>query len=301
MAKLVTAQPKFKMLVANIAGSGDPSRNSNPQTIARQGFVVQSFPEVARGAAPSKAASPQSPGLTTYRGRLTGSPAATGATITVSNSDFTAAASLTLGENTLISGQDYTASGAVQATASLTVNVSPSTATITIGGQTLVNAAGARTPGANNYNGTLGTPALIAADIIAAINDGGNGFTAKATAATGGGAVVNLTAVPVGALGNAVTLTTSNGNVSVSGATFTGGINATSSAATALAAAINALPDFTASAIGAVVTVVGPFGPNGNNLPFSAVYSGAVQNFTLSPTTGFLTPGAPTIGAPEIL
>lgn len=109
---------------------------------------------------------------------------------------------------------------ALQATATATVTAFPSTATLTIGGQTLTPAGGARTPGANNYDNTLGTVALIRADIVAAINDPANDFTAIATASSGAGGLLNLTAVPSGPLGLAVTLVSSTGTITVSGATF---------------------------------------------------------------------------------
>jgi hypothetical protein len=112
----------------------------------------------------------------------------------------------------------------VQATAQATVVANPSTATLTIGGVALTDAGGPRLSGANNYNGTLGSPALIAADIVAAINDGANGFTAIATAVDGGGGVINLTAVPIGAAGNTITLATSDVlDITVSGALFANG------------------------------------------------------------------------------
>lgn len=71
--------------------------------------------------------------------------------------------------------------------------------------------------------------------------------------------------------------------------------------ATALAAAIDGLPGFAASALLSVVTVTGPAGSNGNAVLFEAAYTGTVQNFTLSPTTGHLSGGEPTIGPPTIL
>jgi hypothetical protein len=110
-----------------------------------------------------------------------------------------------------------------QATATATVAATPSTATLTIGGQALTPAAGPRTPGANDYNRTLGTVALIRADIVAAINDPLNGFAAIATASDGTGGVLNLTAMPLGSLGNAVTLVSSDGSLIAGGPTFTGG------------------------------------------------------------------------------
>jgi hypothetical protein len=305
MARLITAQPKFKLLVANIENAGDPSRGYNPVKV-RTGFEKQLLPEVPRVGARTRSPDHSTPGVHTYQGLLDYTvpltPVTCTGTVEVVDNDFSAAATLYLGPYILVSNEDFTpASGAIQATGTLTVNVTPSTSTITIGGQALTPAAGARTPGANDYDATLGTAALIATEIAAAINDALNGFVAIVTATNLVPGQVELTAVPVGALGNAVTLTSSTGDVTVSGATLTGGVDADAGTATALAAVIDALPEFTASAVGAVITITGPFGPNGNELLFEAIYAGVVANYTLTPTEGFLTAGEPFIGPPTIL
>lgn len=305
MARLITAQPKFKILVANIEGAGDPSRGINPVKV-RTGFEKQNFPEIARGDTAGRVQDPSTPGIGTHQGLLDYTvppvPVGVSGTLTVADGDFTSAASLYIGEYILVSNEDYTAGVATQATGTLTVVATPSVADLTIGAGILTATAGARTPGSDDYDGTLGTPALIAADIIAAINDPANGFGAIATAASGGGAVVVLTAVPVGAAGNALALaTTDAGDVTVSGATFTGGVDAPATTATNIAAAISALPDFSALAVADAVTITGPFGPNGNDIQFAAIYTGTVQNFTLSPNDGFFAGGEPTIGPPTIL
>lgn len=77
-----------------------------------------------------------------------------------------------------------------------------------------------------------------------------------------------------------------------------GGVNAT---ATALAVAIDGLPGFSAAAVAATVTVTGPAGSNGNAVLFEAVATGAVENFTLVPTTGRLAGGEPTFGPPLLI
>ncbi len=88
--------------------------------------------------------------------------------------------------------------------------------------------------------------------------------------------------------------------VLVSGEAFTVAGTAADSA-TALAAAIDMLPGFSAAAVGALITITGPSGPNGNAVLFDAVYAGAVQNYTLAPTSGHLTGGEPSIGPPVIV
>lgn len=77
-----------------------------------------------------------------------------------------------------------------------------------------------------------------------------------------------------------------------------GGVNAT---ATALAAAIDGINGYAAAAVGPVVTVTAPPGPNGNNVFADAEYTGTVQNYTLSPSTWYMSGGEPYIGPPGIL
>lgn len=69
--------------------------------------------------------------------------------------------------------------------------------------------------------------------------------------------------------------------------------------ATNIAGAINALPEFSAAAVGAVVTVTGIAGPTGNKVAFYA--GGATpQNFTLDPDNRSFAGAEPYIGSPEI-
>jgi len=104
---------------------------------------------------------------------------------------------------------------AVQATATLTINVAALAPgdIITIGGTPLTaNAGVARTPGSDDFDPTTpGSAIALAAEIVSAINDGANSFTALATATDNLDGSFTLTAVPVGVLGNAVTLTTTLG------------------------------------------------------------------------------------------
>ncbi|NBQ99350.1 MAG: hypothetical protein EBT79_02245 [Actinobacteria bacterium] len=77
-----------------------------------------------------------------------------------------------------------------------------------------------------------------------------------------------------------------------------GGVNAT---ATAIAAAIDGINGYAASAVGPVVTVTVPPGPNGDNTFADAEYVGTVRNYTLAPNTWYLSGGQPYIGPPDIL
>jgi hypothetical protein len=65
--------------------------------------------------------------------------------------------------------------------------------------------------------------------------------------------------------------------------------------ATAIAAAINALPWFSASAVGAIVTVT--YHGNPSDLVRFEVLQGAVPGFsTISPAGGWMTTGEPDVG-----
>lgn len=77
-----------------------------------------------------------------------------------------------------------------------------------------------------------------------------------------------------------------------------GGVNAT---ATNIAAAIDGVGGYEAVAVGAVVTVTAPAGPNGDNVFADAEYTGTVRNFTLVPSTWYMTGGEPYVGPPVIL
>jgi len=115
------------------------------------------------------------------------------------------------------------------------------TATITIGGVALTAVAGARTPGSDDFDQSSGIPATIAASIAAAINDAGNSFATIATATSLDG-VVTLEAVPVGTLGNAVTLASNSAvTMAVSGATLEGGSNESALSVSQITADVTAI------------------------------------------------------------
>jgi hypothetical protein len=80
--------------------------------------------------------------------------------------------------------------------------------TLTINGVTLTAVAGARTSGANDFNGSLGTASAIAAEIVAALNDGANSFSTFITPTVAvGSAELNLCPVVSGASITAVSST----------------------------------------------------------------------------------------------
>ena len=110
-------------------------------------------------------------------------------------------------------------------TVTITSSPIPAGETITIDSVTLTSVAGARTPGNDDFDGSLGTAALIAADIMAAINDGSlSGFgVAEATLS---GSVVTVEALVGGAAGNDIVLATSTPIVVLSGTTLEDGADA---------------------------------------------------------------------------
>lgn len=71
--------------------------------------------------------------------------------------------------------------------------------------------------------------------------------------------------------------------------------------ATNMALAIDNLPEFSAIAVGPVVTISGPDGLAGTEIRLEALFEGTKTNFTLNPTTGSMIPGTPRIGTPAVL
>lgn len=121
MARLLTAQPTFTTLVANIEGAGDPSKGRNPVKV-RTGFTSQHICEVPRGSvAPERVPDPRTPGLHTHEGLLTwttpGVPVGATGSILVADNTFTSAAVLYLGDFTVTSGVDFTVGGSTALTA----------------------------------------------------------------------------------------------------------------------------------------------------------------------------------------
>jgi hypothetical protein len=290
MGKVVGGQAPFKILVANLAGGSDPSRGAafNPVK-TRVAFTMQHFVEVGvRGGQTTFPTSPSTPGLATRVGYATytvaNTPVRGSGTITVASNTFLGPTTVTVGEYTFLSGSDFSVSGAaVKATASATVLATPCTSTLTVGGVALTPAGGARTPGNNDYDNTLGTVNAIMLDLVAALNDPANAFAATITATAGVGGAFTLEADTAGYAGNAITLASSvPADLSVSGATFSGGLDTTGVTAISLAAAIDTTPEYSATATGDVVTVEGLTGPLGNEVAF---YAGGASpnNFTFSP------------------
>jgi len=233
---------------------------------------------------------------------LTDAPSASGGTITIDDANFVL--------------QD------VLATAVITlIGVPTAGDTITINGNPLTAVAGARTPGSDDFSVSSGTLAGVVADIVAAINDGANSFSGDVTA-TDESPSVCLVAVATGTAGNVSLATDNPTDIALSGDSLLGGVSqgkttirlgdftlvvglqwettlgdATASA-TALAAAIDNLPGFSASSVGADVTIVGPAGPG--EVLFEADQGGTVTHFTLSPDGGSLAVGGPSVGPPAI-
>ena len=97
---------------------------------------------------------------------------------------------------------------------------------ITIRGDALTAIAGARTSGSNDFDGSLGTVDLVAAEINAAINDAANAFSVSvdATVITD---TITLEAVAAGVWGDGITLSSSSGVFfTLSGISLSGGQDA---------------------------------------------------------------------------
>lgn len=85
----------------------------------------------------------------------------------------------------------------------------------------------------------------------------------------------------------------------ISGEDFTVDPASVNNTATNLAAAIDQLPEYEASSVGAVVTIIGPEGPQGDEILFVA--SGvSAGNLSLDPATGSLGGAGPVIGPPTL-
>lgn len=234
---------------------------------------------------------------------LTGTPSASSGTITIVDASFPV--------------EEIAATGYFVINAPVTTGT-----TITINGNVLIGIAAPRVSGANNFNVT-GSSEAVAADIVAAINDGANAFSGDVVATVSGDKVC-LTAVTGGVDGNAVTLATNApdevllASDTLFGGRQTGGaseihlgpytlstgenwavtVGDATASATSLADAINNLPGYSASSLANVITVEGP--PNGD-LTFNVWHSSGTINFELSPVDGFLTANGPVVGAPTII
>lgn len=293
--KITTAQHGYQLLVANFSGGGDPSHGRNPVKI-RQEFVYQHFPEIAGrgdlfGAATD---SEKTPGIRTRMGTLDYTtppmPLPSAGTVTIVSTDFTSQANLWLDEYLLTSGEEYNVTTGTTYPNEDITNTAPDNI------KTLFDTAGPNfinvpanlpiAPGTVTISWTSGGNPYSQAD------DGVGGFTGDGTPAASaidyntGAITLDTAALPPDAATSILI-------------TYTATITLPE-IATNLAAAITALPEFTATALGPVVTIVGPPGLDGNDLRFEATYSGAVQNFTLNPLDGSLAGAEPFLGPPDI-
>ena len=81
----------------------------------------------------------------------------------------------------------------------------------------------------------------------------------------------------------------------ISGIDWEIGVDAGTSA-TNLAAYIDSLLEFSASAVGTDITITGAKGYLSDQIVFKAEYIGSVVNFSFTPTTGYLGSGGPEFG-----
>lgn len=97
----------------------------------------------------------------------------------------------------------------------------PAGVTLVVGGQVVTSVAGAPVV-PDQFDGSLGTPELVAASLLTAVNTGSIGHWGIATA-TRSGATLTLTAGTAGAAGNSITLETHTPCFTLSGDTLSGG------------------------------------------------------------------------------
>lgn len=199
-----------------------------------------------------------------------------------------------------------TSLGAVAASGTLTINVNPTAGdTVGVNGQTITfRASGAV---ANEVN--IGASATATATALAAVLTNVTGVNASAA-----GAVVTITAEALGTAGNSIALANPSNGASItrSGATLTGGAAAHSvtiggnafafvasapgagevligasvtTAATNLAAAINALADFNATSAAGVVTISAAVAGEDGNL-YALTKTGANVAVSAATLTG---------------
>lgn len=300
MSRFILAPPAFQVLVANLRGGSDPSRNvgGNPVKV-RTGFRQQVFTEVARGGGVTRTDSPLSPGVHAHLGLLeyTLAPVPVVATgqVTVVSTNFASQAVLHLGEQKVYSGDDY------DVTTGTTYPNEDITNTAPDGIIVIYKTAGA-VPG----EGVINVPAHVPIEAGSVTISWTSGAVAKSQADDGAGGFSgdgNAVGSSINYASGAIILDTT-GDIPDAATTieitYTAEITLAEVAAN-LAAHVDALPGFSASVVGVDVTVNGPFGLVGNDLPFVAQYRGAVENFTLTPSAGFFSGGEPVIGPPDLL
>jgi len=137
-----------------------------------------------------------------------------------------------------VGGQTFTGSGGGQSMAStiLTVNTAPLAAgdeiifnKIAAQSAILTGVSGARTPGANDFDATIGTVSGSATEIAAAINDATNDdieetFIATANAPSAGDIIIEHVGGEIGNLATLDVSTTPVGGITPTSASFSGGI-----------------------------------------------------------------------------
>jgi hypothetical protein len=120
--RVITAQPKFTMLVANLKAGSDPSKGTAGNPVkARSTYTQQYLPEVpGRGHVwGAGTVDPHRPGTGNRHAVLLSADVGTGSTftITVADNDFTSPATLYLGNFTITSGEELIVAGSTALTA----------------------------------------------------------------------------------------------------------------------------------------------------------------------------------------
>jgi hypothetical protein len=284
--------------VANIEGAADPSHGRNAVKV-RTGFTRQHVVEVPRGVADERVLDARTPGAHTHLGLLTwttpGVPVGASATVEVVDTDFTTPTTLLVGNFTVTSGDDFDVTTGTPHVGEDITDTPPD-------GMIVVW----KTAGATEAEGAILVPAHVPMEPGGVGIGWVSGAVVKTQMVDADGVFTgdgNPTGSSINFTTGAITLDTTGAAPDVStgiSITYTATVS-DADIATNLAAAIDGLPGFSAAAVAEVVTVTGPAGPDGNELRCSAVYRGTVQNYSITPTNGFLGDGLPRLGSPVIL
>lgn len=206
----------------------------------------------------------------------------------------------TTGQTVTIAGTALTAQQS-RARATLTFASSIAGDTVVINGQTFTAVNGAVTPGQATFD-IRTSNTLAAASLVAQVNAYGGSGVAGLVTLKSAAAVATVIANAEGTSGNAITLTTTGGTITASGATLSGGAavannkfdfgSTDAQVAASLARAITAsttaaVQQVIASVVGAVVTLTAHFaGTAGNALTLASA-----SNTTLAVSAATLTGG----------
>jgi hypothetical protein len=180
--KLITGQPSYTLLVANLKGGSDPSKGKAGNPVkARTGITYQHFPEVQRVSLERGfEEDPSTPGVDTLMGHVAYTadpvPVPGTTTITVADNDFSLPARLNVGGYILVSGEDFTVAGSTALTAvelAAAIDALPEF-TAPVPGGAIITVTGPPGPGGNDiiieatYDGVVQNLTLVGTSFTSA-------------------------------------------------------------------------------------------------------------------------------------